>query len=426
MDQPSWPIFTAHEIENTPSRLDGITVAEEKKLRGMTVSLIESLCKYKDFHWATNNNYLPQASACMYFHRFYQYQSFKKHDRQVVAVACVFLACKVEEDPKRIKEMITAYFEIKKILNSNLPQTTDEQKMEMLDKVLITERIILQTLAFDLRIVHPIEKLYEKWKSILKYLNAENKLFVKKSAIRFLTECYRTTIPIQYTQRDIAVSSLFLSTIELGESPLVTKAEGEMTWLDLFDSDISEEKLNEICNLICDIYETEWMVIDPQKALKLRTRLAASKKLGPSPNGVSSGNSPYAPTQSSPDSNYLYEEEEEIKRKVTVSMVKRSDDGSMTSTGYVHGQSNAQPPPPPPQSSPYQSFPSPNCPPPPPPPDSPWSERSANATPTHAPPPPPPGVSDTPEHVPPPPPPPSESPYPRHTEGNENKRMRTI
>ena len=66
-------------------------------------------------------------------------------------------------------------------------QTTDEQKMEMLDKVLITERIILQTLAFDLRIVHPIEKLYEKWKSILKYLNAENKLFVKKSAIRFLT-----------------------------------------------------------------------------------------------------------------------------------------------------------------------------------------------------------------------------------------------
>ena len=41
---------------------------------------------------------------------------------------------------------------------------TDEHKMEMLNKVLIAERVILQTLAFDLRIVHPIEKLFEKWK----------------------------------------------------------------------------------------------------------------------------------------------------------------------------------------------------------------------------------------------------------------------
>lgn len=66
---------------------------------------------------------------------------------------------------------------------------TDEHKMEMLNKVLIAERVILQTLAFDLRIVHPIEKLFEKWKSIMKYLSADNKTKLKQNALRFLIGC---------------------------------------------------------------------------------------------------------------------------------------------------------------------------------------------------------------------------------------------
>jgi hypothetical protein len=356
---------------------------------------------------------------------------FVQCDVYVWHIACLFLACKVEEDPKRIKNMINGYFEIKKILNPNISQVTDEQKEEMMERVLIAERVILQTLAFDLRIVHPIEKMYAKYKFIVKYLPADGAI-VKQSACRFLTDCYRTTIPIQYTQKDIAVSCLFLSTLELGEPPLATKAEPDMTWLDLFDSDISDEKLNEVCNLICDIYETEANVIDPKKALILRTRLAASKKLGPSPNCISSANSPPALAQSSPDRSYLYEEEEEERRKVTVSVIKRSDNGSVTSTECPHIQSQ----PPPPQSSPYQNFPSPGgctpqlAPPPPPPSESPWSERSTSGTPTHPPPPPPTPTSDAPERGQPPPPPPplphSESPSHGNAENRDQKRMRTI
>ena len=59
-----------------------------------------------------------------------------------------------------------------------------------------------------------------------------------------ILDCYRTTMPIQYTQKEIAISCLFLATMELGEPPVASKAEGELTWLDLFDSDISDEKSN--------------------------------------------------------------------------------------------------------------------------------------------------------------------------------------
>ena len=49
--QTSWPIFTSQQIENTPSRLDGITLADEKRMRGKTVCVIESLCKDKNLRW---------------------------------------------------------------------------------------------------------------------------------------------------------------------------------------------------------------------------------------------------------------------------------------------------------------------------------------------------------------------------------------
>jgi hypothetical protein len=44
------------------------------------------------------------------------FHSFKAHDRFVVAVACLFLACKVEEEPRRIKNVILAYFDVRGLL----------------------------------------------------------------------------------------------------------------------------------------------------------------------------------------------------------------------------------------------------------------------------------------------------------------------
>ena len=47
------------------------------------------------------------------------FQSLKLHDNYVVAIACVLLACKVEEEPRRIKEVIQAFFDIRSYLSGN-------------------------------------------------------------------------------------------------------------------------------------------------------------------------------------------------------------------------------------------------------------------------------------------------------------------
>jgi cyclin T len=45
---------------------------------------------------------LSIATAIVFFHRFFVVHSFKHYDRWILATACLFLAGKVEETPKKV------------------------------------------------------------------------------------------------------------------------------------------------------------------------------------------------------------------------------------------------------------------------------------------------------------------------------------
>lgn len=374
-----WITYSPDQIRDTPSRYDGIPERDERDYRASCVFFLESLCK----HERLKCTYLAQTCASVYFHRFYQHQSFKKHDRFVVAVACLFLACKVEEESRRISDVVTAYFHIKNILKKSEIKVTDEQKSTMLNKVLITERIVLQTLAFELKQTNPVDWFIEKFNIIKKYIREEKRKDVKLNATKFLRDCYRSTIPIQHIQKDIALSTLFLATLELGEEPIVLPSNKmEVTWLDLFEVDTTEEILNDVCNMIIDVYESGVNVkLDMNMAKSLRQRLKDSKKVGPSPNCVATSPSVQSANNSSPswpsqdvDDSYLYEGEERKKTyNVTVSKVQRSGDGSLKVPAHSHSALTPpvhQPPPPPL---------------PPPHPPSSASEQATSTSPFHAP-----------------------------------------
>lgn len=245
MSEQQW-LMTSAQLDNTPSRRDGITSSLEKQIREKTVFFIESLCA------VVKCNMLVKSSACVYFHRFYIFHSFKTHERLIIAVACLFLACKVEEEQKRIKEIMVSYFDVCKLLNPSMETPTDDEKTAILDRVIISERIVLQTLGFDLQITHPVVPLYTKWNMGIKKYVAKDKLdsFIK-TARKFMQDCYRSTIPIQYSSKDIAMSVLFLATLDYGDKPVVYGAHSSSSsnsndtqWIDLFEYDITEEKLN--------------------------------------------------------------------------------------------------------------------------------------------------------------------------------------
>lgn len=90
-------------LNNSPSSQDKLTSEDEYDLRVLGCELIQSsglLLK------------LPQtaiATAQVLFHRFYYSKSFVRYPFQFTAMACVALASKIEEAPKRIRDVVRVF-----------------------------------------------------------------------------------------------------------------------------------------------------------------------------------------------------------------------------------------------------------------------------------------------------------------------------
>jgi hypothetical protein len=79
-------LFNSTEIYNTsPSRIDGITWRQEKELRSLGCRFIHELVSKmrRPGHQAASEA-VTESAACIFFHRFFTYESFKKHHRWVM------------------------------------------------------------------------------------------------------------------------------------------------------------------------------------------------------------------------------------------------------------------------------------------------------------------------------------------------------
>ena len=55
------------------------------------------------------------ATGCVLFHRFYYAKSFVRLPFDETAMACVGLACKIEESPRRTRDIINVFKHIKQV-----------------------------------------------------------------------------------------------------------------------------------------------------------------------------------------------------------------------------------------------------------------------------------------------------------------------
>lgn len=78
---------------------------------------------------------------------------YRNFPRYVTACCCLFLAGKVEETPKKCKDIIKIARSL--LTDSKFQQFGDDPKEE----VMTLERILLQTIKFDLQVEHPYQFL---------------------------------------------------------------------------------------------------------------------------------------------------------------------------------------------------------------------------------------------------------------------------
>uniref|UniRef100_A0A3P9JS92 Cyclin-like domain-containing protein n=1 Tax=Oryzias latipes TaxID=8090 RepID=A0A3P9JS92_ORYLA len=142
--------FTRQEIDNNPSRRAGLDPDKELSYRQQAANLIQ------DMGQRLNVSQLTINTAIVYMHRFYMIQSFTRFHRNVsvISPAALFLAAKVEEQPRKLEHVI-------KVAHACLnpqepsPDVRSDAYLTQAQDLVILESIILQTLAFEITIDHP-------------------------------------------------------------------------------------------------------------------------------------------------------------------------------------------------------------------------------------------------------------------------------
>uniref|UniRef100_A0A671LPR6 Cyclin-L1-like n=1 Tax=Sinocyclocheilus anshuiensis TaxID=1608454 RepID=A0A671LPR6_9TELE len=102
-------LIPEENLSPTPSMQDGLDLYTETDLRILGCELIQS---------AGILLRLPQvamATGQVLFHRFFYSKSFVKHSFEIVAMACINLASKIEEAPRRIRDVINVFHHLRQL-----------------------------------------------------------------------------------------------------------------------------------------------------------------------------------------------------------------------------------------------------------------------------------------------------------------------
>ncbi|XP_057474169.1 cyclin-T1-3-like isoform X1 [Actinidia eriantha] len=276
--------FSRKEIEeHSPSRRDGIDLKKETYIR-------KSYCTFlQDLGMRLKVPQVTIATAIIFCHRFFLRQSHAKNDRRTIATVCMFLAGKVEETPRPLKDVILVSYEIIHKKDPAAVQRIKQKEVyeQQKELILLEERIVLATLGFDLNLHHPYKPLVE---AIKKFKVAQNAL--AQVAWNFVNDGLRTSLCLQFKPDHIAAGAIFLAAKFL-KVKLPSDGEKVSHWWQEFD--VTARQLEEVSNQMLELYEQNRA--PPSQASEAEASAGAAVNHRP-PSKANNGNEEHAPNSS--------------------------------------------------------------------------------------------------------------------------------
>lgn len=222
-----------------PSQEDGIEADVERELRSFGAGLVQS---------AGMLLRLPQltiVSAAVIFQRFYFQKSFADFDVRISATAALALACKLEENNRKLQQVITACHRVQ--MRALLEEESDNPAYagkptpgfevgshdytKNKDDVVRAERHILRELQFDMIVLF----LDHPHKYLLQYVKALECPELVQKAWNYLNDSSRTSLCCAYQPHFIALASIYLAARASG-----TKLPSRPPWWEAFDIDFKD------------------------------------------------------------------------------------------------------------------------------------------------------------------------------------------
>ncbi|KAJ7545809.1 hypothetical protein O6H91_08G011600 [Diphasiastrum complanatum] len=229
--------LSEEQIRNSPSRKDAVAEETETMLRFYGCELIQETGILLR---------LPQAvmaTGQVLFHRFYCKKSLAKFNVKRVAASCVWLAAKLEESPRKIRDILNVFHRMD-CRHKNLPlDPLDAKTYEELKTDLIkTERHLLKEMGFICHVEHP-------HKFIINYLlQLDAPAELMQEAWNLANDSLRTTLCVRFKSEVVACGVVYAAArrfqVPLPENP---------SWWQVFDSLKSE--VDEVCRVLANLYQ---------------------------------------------------------------------------------------------------------------------------------------------------------------------------
>lgn len=186
------------------------------------------------------------ATGQVLFQRFFYSKSFVRHSMEATAMSCVCLASKIEEAPRRIRDVINVFYHIKQVRGQKplIPMILDQHYINLKSQVIKAERRVLKELGFCVHVKHP-HKLIVMY---LKYLELEKHQNMMQMAWNFMNDSFRTDVFVRYQPETIACACIYLTARKLN-IPLPNNP----SWFLIFR--VSEDNMLDVCYRIMALYK---------------------------------------------------------------------------------------------------------------------------------------------------------------------------
>ena len=242
-------LFTKTELLLTPSIIDGnLSPDKERGNRSKGVNFIlQAGIMLK----------LPQitlATASVFLHRFYMRHSMLEVPGRMpgyhyysMAATCLFLATKVEENCRKMKELVIACVRVAQKDPNKLVDEQDKEYWKWRDNILHSEDVLLEALCFDLSLEAPYKTLFE----LLIQVNHEHHKELRNAAWAFVNDSCLTMLCLLFSSRTIAASALYAAARFTGAK--FKDAPSEKPWWECAGVNIME--IRRACNYMADMYQ---------------------------------------------------------------------------------------------------------------------------------------------------------------------------
>ncbi|KYM96775.1 Cyclin-T [Cyphomyrmex costatus] len=233
--------FSREQLANTPSRRCGIDADKELSYRQQAANFIQDMGQRLVVSQLCIN------TAIVYMHRFYVFHSLTHFHRNAIAVAAIFLAAKVEEQPRKLEHVIKmAHMCLHR--DQPPPDIRSEQFLEQAQDLVFNENVLLQTLGFDVAIDHPHTHVVRCCQLVKASKDlAQTSYFMASNSLHLTTMC------LQYKPTVVACFCIHLA-CKWSNWEIPQSTEGRQ-WFWYVDRTVTSELLQELTDEFLHIFD---------------------------------------------------------------------------------------------------------------------------------------------------------------------------